>query len=280
VSTAELLVSVIIPTRNSKINLITLLNSFLDSKYKNFEIIINDDVISDDNTDALCKEYKSKGLKIIYKKENKSMAQGRKRGVDFASGDILLHLDSDMKITPNLLSECVELIQNGADAIVIPEESFGTTFWAKCKWLEKKCYNGNINIESLRCIKKDIYTEIGGHNENMVFSEDKDLDIRVREAGYKITRSKSFLWHNEGDLYLLKTLKKKLGYSKTANIFAEIHPKEFKWQANPINRYIIFLKNIKYLFIHPIVYIGMLYMKTLEYMFAFYGIVVSKFKNI
>lgn len=273
-------ISIIAPTRNSEMNLINLLDSLLDSNYKDFEIIINDDVISDDNTSELCKKYKSKGLKIIYKKENKSMAQGRKRGVDFSSGDILLHLDSDMKITPDLLSECVELIQNGADAIVIPEESFGTTFWAKCKWLEKKCYDGNINIESLRCIKTHIYKEIGGHNENMVFSEDKDLDIRVRESGYKITRSKNFLWHNEGDLYLLKTLKKKLGYSKTANIFAEIHPKEFKWQANPVNRYIIFLKNIKYLFIHPIIYFGMIYMKTLEYIFAFYGIILSKFKNI
>jgi glycosyltransferase involved in cell wall biosynthesis len=278
VSKSQPLVSVIIPTRNSLINLKNLLNSFLDSKYKNFEIIINDDVISDDNTEAICKEYKSKGLEIIYKKQNESMAQGRKRGVDFSSGDILLHLDSDMKITADLLSECVELIHNGFDALVIPEESFGTTFWAKCKWLEKKCYDGNIYIESLRCLKKEIYLKLGGHNEKMVFSEDKDLDIRVRQAGYNIGRTKNFLWHNEGDLRLLKTLTKKLGYSKTANIFAEVHPKEFKWQANPLNRYIIFLKNIKYLFIHPLIYIGMIYMKTLEYIFAFYGIILSKFK--
>jgi arabinofuranan 3-O-arabinosyltransferase len=208
------------------------------------------------------------------------MAQGRKRGVDFSSGEILLHFDSDMKITPDLLSECVELIHNGVDAIVIPEESFGTTFWAKCKWLEKKCYDGNIYIESLRCLKKEIYLKLGGHNEKMVFSEDKDFDIRVRQAGYKIGRTKNFLWHNEGDLKLLKTLTKKLGYSKTANIFAEVHPKEFRWQSNPLNRYIIFLKNIKYLFKHPLLYIGMIYMKTLEYIFAFYGIIRAKFTTL
>jgi len=278
VSKSQPLVSVIIPCRNSSQNLENLLESFIDSKYKNFEIIINDDVVSNDNTMELCNKFQSKGLNIVYKKENISMAQGRKKGVDFSSGEILLHVDSDMKITADLLSECVELIYNGFDALVIPEESFGTTFWSKCKWLEKKCYDGNINIESLRCLKRDIYLELGGHNEKMVFSEDKDLDIRVRQAGYNIGRTKNFLWHNEGDLKLLKTLTKKLGYSKTANIFAEVHPKEFKWQANPLNRYIIFFKNIKYLFLHPLIYIGMIYMKTLEYIFALYGIILSKFK--
>jgi arabinofuranan 3-O-arabinosyltransferase len=274
------LISVIIPTKNSANNLRNLLESLYFSNYKNFEIIVNDDLTSDDDTTNLCKEYISKGLSVIYKKENESMAQGRKRGVDFSSGEILLHLDSDMKITPDLLSECVELIHNGFDAIVIPEESFGTTFWAKCKWLEKKCYDGNMYIESLRCLKKEIYLKLGGHNEKMVFSEDKDFDIRVRQAGYKIGRTKNFLWHNEGDLKLLKTLTKKLGYSKTANIFAEVHPKEFRWQSNPLNRYIIFLKNIKYLFKHPLLYIGMIYMKTLEYIFAFYGIVRAKFTTL
>ncbi len=274
------LISVVIPTKNSANNLRNLLESLYFSNYKGFEIIVNDDVTSDDDTMDLCREYISRGLSIIYKKENKSMAQGRKRGVDFASGNIILHLDADMKTTPDLLSECIELIKSGFDALVIPEESFGTTFWAKCKWLEKKCYTGNIHIESLRCLKKEIYLNLGGHNEKMVFSEDKDFDIRVRQDGYKIGRTKNFLWHDEGDLKLLKTLNKKLGYSKTANIFAEVHPKEFKWQANPLNRYIIFFKNIKYLFKYPLLYIGMIYMKTLEYIFAFYGIMRNKFKII
>jgi glycosyltransferase involved in cell wall biosynthesis len=62
------LISVIIPTKNSANNLRNLLESLYFSNYKNFEIIVNDDVTSDDDTTNLCKEYISKGLSVIYKK--------------------------------------------------------------------------------------------------------------------------------------------------------------------------------------------------------------------
>lgn len=272
------LVSIIVPTYNSSKNLDIFLDSFLCSKYRNFEVIVNDDIRSSDNAQDVVNKYRS-NLSVVYVKENKSMAQGRKRGVDFSHGDILLFLDSDMKITEGFIEECVEMINNGYDALVIPEESYGTTFWAKCKWLEKKCYEGVDNIESLRCIKREIYIKVGGHDECMVFSEDKDLDIRVREFGVKISRIKSFLLHNEGDLFLWRTLKKKMSYSDTANVFAKKHPDQFRWQSNPFNRYIIFFKNIKYLLRYPFIYLGMIFMKTCEYLFVFVSYMKIKFEK-
>lgn len=272
----EPLVSVIVPTYNSSENVKNFLESFLDSAYKNIEIIVNDDPRTNDSTEAITKEYICRGLKIIYKKENISMAQGRKRGVDFSSGEILLHLDSDMKVTKGLIRECVDETASRFDALVIPEESFGTTFWAKCKWLEKKCYEGIEQIESIRCIKRGVYISLGGHDEAMVFSEDKDLDIRVRRAGYKIGRVKNFLWHNEGNLSLLKTLRKKLHYTNTANTFKQKHPKEFRWQVNLMNRYFVYLRKIQYLFQYPLLYVGMFFMKTCEFGFGGVGYVLQK----
>lgn len=273
------LVSIIVPIYNSYNNLNDFLESFLLSSYKNFEIIVNDDLKSSDESEKLCNKYTQKGLNIKYLKENKSTAQGRKRAVDFSVGEILLHLDSDMKVSKGLLKECVALISEGFDALVITEESFGTTFWAKCKWLEKKCYEGVEKIESLRCVKRAVYLDVGGHNEKMIFSEDMDLDIRVGRAGFIIGRTKNYLYHNEGDLKLLKTLKKKHYYSNTANLFAKKNPKQFRWQANPLNRYIIFLKNIKYLFNHPIIYFGMFFMKTCEFGFSGVGYFMGKLKK-
>ncbi|MFA5184159.1 MAG: glycosyltransferase [Patescibacteria group bacterium] len=273
------LVSIIVPIYNSYINLNDFLESFLFSSYKKFEVIVNNDSRSTDEPERLCKQYIEKGLNIKYIEKNQSMAQGRNRGADFSSGEILLHLDSDMKASDKLLEECVDLINKGFDALVIPEESFGTTFWAKCKWLEKKCYRGVEQIESVRCLRADIYREIGGHNEEMIFSEDKDLDIRVKDAGYKIGRTKNLLWHNEGKLHLLKIIKKKLNYAHTANIFAEKHSQEFAWQINILNRYLIYFRNIKYLFSNPAVYIGMIFMKTFEFGFGGIGYFLGKIKK-
>jgi arabinofuranan 3-O-arabinosyltransferase len=174
-------------------------------------------------------------------------------------------MDSDMQVTPELLGECVEKIDNGNDALVIPEEAFGTTFWAKCKWMEKKCYEGVEEIEALRVMTRAAYDKVGGHNEDMVFSEDKDLDLRIRHAGYTVGRTKSFLYHNEGALKLTRSIKKKLFYSNTANLFETTHPDTFRYRANPFNRYALFLKNGKYLFTHPFIYLGLFYMITVEF---------------
>lgn len=259
--------SIIVPTYNSSANLELLFKSLIKSQNQNFEVIINDDRKTDDDTQKLIKSY-SKKLSITYIQQNRLMSEARKIGSSHAKSPILLHLDSDMQVDSTLIGECAELVVNNSIALVIPEDSFGTTFWAKCKYLEKKMYESNDKIESLRCLSKSLYDELGGHDSNMVFSEDKDLDLRARMSGVKIIRTKSRLLHNEGRLKLIKTALKKAHYANTANIYAKKHPLEYRWQINPFNRYWIFLKNIKYLFIYPLLYIGVYIMKTVEYLFA------------
>ncbi|MFI1991583.1 glycosyltransferase family 2 protein [Actinoplanes sp. NPDC020271] len=262
--------SVIVPVFDSAALLREFLTSFLTSTYRDFEIIVNDDVRSADETPQVVADFRDRGLDVRYLKANRSMAQGRRRGAAEAAGAVLLHLDTDMIVTPGLLGECADLA-GSYDALVIPEESFGTTFWARCKWLEKKCYDGVAQIESLRCLRRDVYDSLGGHDERMVFSEDKDLDLRVRAAGYRVGRTRNFLYHNEGDLRLSRTLRKKLGYAATADIFASEHPEAFRWQANVLHRFAIYLRNVRYLRTHPLLYGGMWLMKLSEFAFGAIG---------
>ncbi len=265
-TTEQPTVSIITPTYNSEKMLEPFFVSLAKSHYTDFEVIINDDLRSVDGTKGVVEKFKNAGLNMTYLKENRSMAQGRNRASQEAKGKIFLHLDSDMQVTPDLIGECVrKLEEDGFDALIIPEESFGTTFWAKCKWLEKRCYEGADQIEALRAMTKEVYRHVGGHNEAMVFSEDKDLDLRIRQAGYKVGRTANFLRHNEGALKLTRSIKKKLFYTETADLFKETHPKTFRYRANVFNRYGLFLRNIKYLFSHPILYLGLWYMVTIEF---------------
>ncbi|GIE75462.1 hypothetical protein Aph02nite_14120 [Actinoplanes philippinensis] len=270
--------SVIVPAYNSAALLREFLGSFLASDFRDFEIVVNDDVRSSDDTPQVVKEHRARGLAVRYLRENRSMAQGRRRGAAEATGDILLHLDTDMTVTPGLLGECAELLAERYDALVIPEESFGTTFWARCKWLEKKCYDGVEQIESLRCLRRDVYEKLGGHDERMIFSEDKDLDLRVRAAGCRVGRTRGFLFHNEGPLRLSKTLRKKLGYVGTADVFAQEHPEAFRWQINILHRFALYLRNIRYLRTHPLLYLGMWLMKISEFGFGALGHVLRRLR--
>ncbi|MEV4279441.1 glycosyltransferase family 2 protein [Actinoplanes xinjiangensis] len=269
--------SVIVPAYNSATLLREFLDSFRASDFGDFEIVVNDDVRSTDETAEIVAEFRAGGLAVRYLRENRSMAQGRRRGAAEASGDILLHLDTDMTVTPGLLGECADLLAERYDALVIPEESFGTTFWARCKWLEKKCYDGVEQIESLRCLRRDVYEKLGGHDERMIFSEDKDLDLRVRAAGYRVGRTRGFLFHNEGRLRLSRTLRKKLGYVGTADLFAQEHPEAFRWQINILHRFALYLRNIRYLRTHPLLYVGMWFMKISEFGFGAVGHLLRRF---
>ncbi|GAB1642809.1 glycosyltransferase family 2 protein [Krasilnikovia sp. MM14-A1259] len=269
--TSHPVVSVIVPAYNSAPLLRDFLGACRASEYRDFEVIINDDLRSTDGTRTLVEQSRADGLDVRYLQENRSMAQGRKRGAAEARGSVLMHLDSDMTVTPGLIGECADLINGPYDALVIPEESFGTTFWARCKWLEKKIYDGVEQIESLRCVRRDIYDKLGGHDERMVFSEDKDFDLRVRKAGYRIGRTRNFLYHNEGDLRLQKTMRKKLGYSGTADLFASEHPEAYRWQTNIFHRFGLYLKNFPYAFSHPLLYGGLWVMKAGEFGYGAVG---------
>ena len=270
-------VSVIIPTFNRAGLLENLLQSCRSSQVQDFEVIVNDDPRSTDSTPEVLERYRALGLQITYLRQNPSMAAGRVAAARVARGRILLHLDSDMELSSTLIGECVQQLAPGVPgALMIPEDSFGRSFWAQCKWLEKRCYAGVDNIESLRCVTRSVYDAVGGHNESMNFSEDKDFDLRVRAAGFTVTRTRSVLRHNEGRLSLRATMVKKASYSRSAGRFAAEHPVEYRWEINPLHRYRLFLTQPHYLIEHPLLYVGLFYMKTCEYAASLVGLLRAR----
>ncbi len=266
-------ISIIVPTYNSAPMLKNLLISLTQSEYKNFEVIVNDDPRSSDDLSSTLESFKSI-VQIIFIQKNQSIGQARREGTKHARGDILLHLDSDMRVTPGLLGECVVLLVGGFDALIIPETSIGTTFWAKCKAMEKRCYENIPEIESPRCVWLTLYESVGGHDDRMVFSEDKDLDLKIRAVTNRIGRTKNFLFHDEDDLTLVKTMRKKMTYAASANFFAQKWPSAYRNQTSILFRYFIFLKNFRLFFEAPVVYVGMIFLKTCEFFSAAWGLIL------
>ncbi|MEK7154662.1 MAG: glycosyltransferase [Patescibacteria group bacterium] len=265
------MISIIIPTKNAADHLANLLASLVEQTYSDFEVIVNDDKSTTDNTVKLLGKFDKK-LKIKYFRENVSMAQGRKSGAGHAEGKYQLHLDADMSLSPQVLEFCIKEINKGNDALIIPEISYGKGFWAKVKSFERSMYVGDETIESVRFVKASVYNRIGGHNEKMVLSEDKDLDLRIRKAGFKVGRINEFLYHNEGTLSLKKDLQKKFFYGKTAHIYIAENPKQALNQANLIFRAAYF-RHWKKILANPTLSLGMFLMKTLETLAALWGLI-------
>ena len=265
---SKITISVIVPSFNRGESLRLLLESLIRSDHIPDETIINDDIRTDDVTALVVDEFRQRGLNVRYINRNTSRSHARKIASDLASGQLLLHLDSDMQVSPALIRECVVKIRQGMDALVIPEESYGDSFWAKCRWFERRMYVGNDVMESLRCVRHDVYDRAGGHDSQIDLWDDKDMDIRVRRLGVHVGHTKNAIYHSEGAPSLRDLVKKKMVYATDATRFKKQYSQQWRLQTNILYRYWIFLNHFKLGFEHPLLYAGVFVMKTAEFLGA------------
>ena len=87
-------VSVIIPIYNSEKYIKECLDSIINQTYKNLEIIIVNDVSTDNSIDII-KQYKDKRIKIVNLNYNSGVAIARNRGIEEATGDYICFIDAD-----------------------------------------------------------------------------------------------------------------------------------------------------------------------------------------
>lgn len=101
-------VSIIVPVYNTANYLDRCLQSIIDQTYENFEVIIVDDG-STDNSNIICKEYinRDKRFKYYYI-QNSGVSVARNTGIQNASGQFLLFVDSDDHIDRYLLEKLVK----------------------------------------------------------------------------------------------------------------------------------------------------------------------------
>lgn len=268
---SNLLVSVIIPTKNSERTLERCLASTKNQNYPNIEIIIVDNY-STDKTEKIAQKYGE-----VYVKGAERSTQ-RNFGAEKAKGELLLFIDSDMELTSGVIAACVqEIIEKDKDikGIIIPEVSIGEGFWAKCKALERSCYVGDETIEAARFFDKKAFFEFKGYDESLTGVEDWDLSQRLKKK-YKISRIKSFIRHNEGRPSLLKLARKKYYYAQGLPAYLKKHPGSITREQSIYFLRPAFCRNWKKLIRHLILFFGMIVMLATEMIAAGAGFIKSR----
>lgn len=251
------LVSVIVPTMNSQKHIKFCLDGLMSQTYGRIEIIVVDSY-SKDRTAEIVSEYPAKLLFC-----DGIRSEARNIGACSSKGEFLLSVDSDMRLVPNVISECVDAIGDSYDAIVIPEISIGEGFWAGCKALEKRCYVGDDLIEASRFFRKTIFEKVGGYDPELEAGEDWDIHERIRAVGGRINRVGSVVEHDEGNLSLRTTVSRKYGYGKTMKRYISKHPERAKRQLSIFRP--AFFNSWHKLADDPIHAIGLFVVKTCEF---------------
>jgi len=112
-------VSIIVPVYKIEQYLRKCLDSVLSQTFPDYECILVDDN-SPDNCPIICDEYveRDSRFRVIHKKHNEGLPMARKSGLDVATSDFVMHLDSDDWIEPNALEVLLKK-QKETDADII-----------------------------------------------------------------------------------------------------------------------------------------------------------------
>lgn len=262
-SAKQPLVSVIIPTFNSERFLEECLSSLKRQTYERLEIVVVDDG-STDSTIGIAERH---GCKII-KNPKVGRAAAKNEGVRHSFGEYLVFVDSDMELTPNVLSECVDLAESDSHVggVVTPERSVGNSFWVKVRDFERSFYAGSV-VESARFFPTKLVKEVGGYEENLIFFEESTLPYKIQKKGNNVfARVNSVILHREENFSLITWLRKKSYYGKTIHVYEHKYRDYSRMQTSVGFRFYLFVKSYRRFLSRPELALGVIVLKSLEYL--------------
>lgn len=250
-------VSIIVPTRNSGRTLRACLASIRRQSYPSLELIVVDNH-SNDETVNVARSYADQ-IDMV----GPERSTQRNHGAGLSTGSLLLFLDSDMVLEPEVVADSVAAMErSGMPAVVIPEISFGSGFWAQCRILERACYSGDDAVEAARLYERTAFFEAGGFDAALVGPEDWDLSRRVSK-GRRLPRAAALIHHDEGRITLRSAFTKRRYYAPGYLRYFRKHGRAAITQANPLMR-AAYLRHWRELSSHPVLSGGMLLLKLVE----------------
>ena len=194
------LISIVILNYNAGDLLIDCVDSIQKSNYKNYEIIVVDN-ISKDKSHKKCKE-KFPNIKLIENSENLGYCEGNNVGLRVTNGEFVVILNPDTIVDPSWLSELLQAYRKNGDGIYQPKflastdhsmllstgnmiQIFGFGYSRAKGDIDKKQYENfeKIDFASGTCIftSKKIIEEIGLF-ESFLFAFHDDFELCWRGA--------------------------------------------------------------------------------------------------
>lgn len=111
------LVSILVPAFNEQTVISRTLNSLINIKYTNKEIIVIDDG-STDLTKFVASGYKKNGVKVV-SKPNGGKASALNYGLLFAKGEIIITIDADSMVARDAIDEIVQTMATDTNMVAV-----------------------------------------------------------------------------------------------------------------------------------------------------------------
>lgn len=198
-------VCVLIPVRNEVANIRMTLEAVLHQRFPiaRMEVVVIDGE-SDDGTRAVLDSLADDTHRIrILDNPIRTIPHGLNLGIAATSADVVIRVDGRCGIAPDYVEQCLELLAStqagnvgglarahGHTAIeraiaLAMRSRFGIGN-SHYHYLEREEYVDTVYMGAFR---RDVLSEVGGYDEELVRNQDDELNYRIRAAGYGILLS-------------------------------------------------------------------------------------------
>jgi len=204
VSNSEPAVSIIVPCRNERNHIETVIKSILAQKppLGGFEIIVADGMSDDGTREILWRLSKDCRLQIV---DNPGLivSKGLNAAIRQAKGQVIVRMDAHTEYAPDYVFNCVEILRaTGADNVGGPWLARGTgivgraiaaAFRSPFSFGGRRGHNPNyegiIDTVYLGCWPRNVFERIGMFDEELLRNQDDEFNLRLTRAGGKVWQS-------------------------------------------------------------------------------------------
>lgn len=237
------LVSIIVPIYNSSKYLDRCVDSILNQKYKQIEVLLINDG-SNDNSEEICKKFALKDRRVhVITKKNEGTSATRKLGVNLSKGKFISFVDSDDYIHPNMYERLViEALKNNADIVqcgfnlVLENGEIIKKRQMKEELIESK-YESSLFFARKKNVTNTLWNKLFSsklfhdiHFPNLSLGEDVYLNTQLfGKANRVLTISDAYYYYvlTEGSLVRKSFNKKKLDSIKAGILMYEYYKKQY-----------------------------------------------------
>lgn len=194
------MVSVLVPCYNEADNLDESIPHLLQLSYPNYELVFINDGSKDATLEILRRwESTSPRIKVVDQK-NSGKASAMNNGAAHAEGKYIVGIDGDAVLDYHALEYIVETLEENPEVGAVtgnPRVRNRSTILGKLQVAEFSSIIGLIKRSQslagtlftvsgvIMCIRKDVWTHIGGWSENMI-TDDIDISWKTQTAGFEI----------------------------------------------------------------------------------------------
>jgi len=267
-------VTVITPIYNNAKMIGDCLESLLPQDYPDYEVIVVDDGSTDNTPD----EVRKYPVKLITN-PHLGISAARNAAIKAATGDIIITMDSDLKVPSDLISRMVKpLLADEKRGVVMswwdisnPDNLVASLIFRGYEYFIHNLDEPNFFWGYCFAIKKKIFDQIGYFDESLPLVEDVDFAYRMVHAGYTIKILKEVrVWHYFRDNLLghlqrhFKTARHKFLYVRRTGRFTDQRGTAFEY----VKLLLHFLTLISIVLIpwYPLIFVILLILSLLSHL--------------